>query len=287
MDQKKAADREEIKTIVYNNAQPIQEEAMAQAQDTIPKRFREICTRYPENPALLSKNGESVFKTITYAELYGMVTRFAAVLVDLGITRGDHIGIISDNRKEWLITDLALLSIGAIDVPRGSDSTSEEIGYILGHADCPLSFAENANQLEKIVSQVSRLPALKRVIVFDDSFSLDPLRSYPFQIMKFSDVFGEAHGMSRQRIEEIERTIDAGNTDDWATIIYTSGTTGEPKGVILTHRAFLFQVDRILNRIPLKPGHVFISVLPYGTPSSAPWNTSLSSTQPPSRIRNP
>ena len=235
---------------------------MTNTQDTIPKRFRGISEKYPETAALLSKNGDPTFQPVTYSQLYDIVRQFAAVLVTLGVGRGDHVGIISDNRKEWIITDLALLSIGAIDVPRGSDSMANEIGFILGHADCPITFVENENQLEKILSQMDRLPLLKRAIVYDEAFIPDPKRKYPVEILKFSELLERGKTLPRKKIQEIDAAIDKGTADDWATIIYTSGTTGEPKGVILTHRGFLFHVDRILDRIPLKSGHVFISVLP-------------------------
>ena len=63
--------------------------------------------------------------------------------------RGDHVGLICDTRKEWLLIDLATLGLGAVDVPRGSDSTADEIAYILAHADCAVAAVENAAQLAR------------------------------------------------------------------------------------------------------------------------------------------
>jgi hypothetical protein len=125
MDQKKSRRQREIKTIVYNNAQPIQEEAMAKHRTRYPNGSGRSVTRFPEtHTALRSKNGESVFKTITYAELYGMVTRFAAVLVDWASRSVTISASYQNNRKEWLITDLALLHRG--------DRRSPRVGFNFG-----------------------------------------------------------------------------------------------------------------------------------------------------------
>ena len=84
--------------------------------------------------------------------------------------RGEHVGIISDNRKEWMIANLGILGIGAADVPRGSDTMPDEARYILAHADCAIALAENAEQLKKILGKKQELPLLKTIIVIDEEF---------------------------------------------------------------------------------------------------------------------
>ena len=94
----------------------------------------------------------------------------------LQVKRGEHIGIISDNRKEWFLTDYAILALGAVDVPKGSDSTPDEIGYILTHAECSVCFSENKNQTEKILLIIEKVPSLKKIIVYDIE-NLDTINS--------------------------------------------------------------------------------------------------------------
>ena len=139
-----------------------------QGLDTVPKRIRSTAGQHPGLTALMYKDSQGEFISITYKELYEQIKQFAAGLNSLGISRGNHIGIISDNRKEWIITDLALLGIGAVDVPRGSDSMADEVGYILGHAECSIAFAENSTQAEKILSKKEDLPNLHTLILFDN-----------------------------------------------------------------------------------------------------------------------
>jgi long-subunit acyl-CoA synthetase (AMP-forming) len=120
--------------------------------DTIPKLMQTFVGDEPDLTVQWSKDNSGVFRPIVWKQLYVEVQAFAAGLLSLGVKRGDHIGMISDNMKEWFWADLAILSIGAADVPRGSDSTVPEIQYILDHAECGITIAENESQLEKILS---------------------------------------------------------------------------------------------------------------------------------------
>lgn len=227
-------------------------------QDTLIRRFKTVVDRYGDNPALFSKNGGTEFSSISYQQLYHLVRDLTAGLEELGIRRGDHVGILSDNRKEWLISDLAIITLGAIDVPRGSDSTAEEFAYILAHADCRIVFVENAAQGEKVASKKEKLPKLEILISYDPPEDL----SIPgVQVYSFQDIL--ERGSRREDGDALfESSMERGEIDDVVTIIYTSGTTGEPKGVVLTNRSYIFQLDRIYEFIPLRPGERFFSVLP-------------------------
>ena len=189
--------------------------------------------------------------------------RLGSGFLELGIERGEHVGIISDNRSEWLVTDLALLAIGAVDVPRGSDAMAGEISYILNHADCRTTIAENAAQAGKLVERREEMPKLERVIMYDFEESAAPRSPIRDSRCSTSRSFRNAVPKpSRPIPSHFETAMAEGKTDDIATIIYTSGTTGEPKGAMLTHRAFLFQMDRVKDRLYLDESDIFLSVLP-------------------------
>ena len=96
-------------------------------EDTVVRKHWATAERYPDNTALMSKDRDGKWTSLTFRQFAESYECFGAGLLDFGVKRGDHVGIISDNRKEWLIADLAILSIGAADVPRGSDSTAEEV----------------------------------------------------------------------------------------------------------------------------------------------------------------
>lgn len=231
--------------------------------ETLPKRYRESFARNREFPLAYAKNRESVFEPFSYGAAWEKIRAVAYGLKALEIGRGEHVGIMSDNRTEWILTDLALLCLGAADVPRGSDSTADEMAYILRHADCRFSFAENRAQAEKILSKQETLPLLKALILFDGTQAEQIVNpSAKVKILTFDDLLEEGEKEAVKYPEFFDREIDLGKTDDLATIIYTSGTTGEPKGVMLHHRSFLFQVEAVPEHLLLQAGQVFFSVLP-------------------------
>jgi long-chain acyl-CoA synthetase len=135
--------------------------------DTIPRMFLEQVKTSPDVAAQYSKNEGGEFKPTSYAGLLEDVKRFAAGLLELGLGRGDRVGLISDNRREWMVTDLAVLGLGAADVPRGCDATEGEIGYILGFSECRIAVLENEKQLGKIVARKASMPLLATVILYD------------------------------------------------------------------------------------------------------------------------
>ncbi|MQY77319.1 MAG: AMP-binding protein, partial [Spirochaeta sp.] len=230
--------------------------------DTIIKLLKETVSSYPETIATLSKNSERQFVPDSYKQFYGLVNEFAAGLLAYGVKRGDHLGLISENRKEWLISDLAILGIGAVDVPRGSDSTADELKYILKHADCSITMVEDSVQLKKILSVKKELPILKTIVVLDENFRKKESQKDGVKILTFREIID----MGTEKIDGdpdfAEREFAKGKGDDLATIIYTSGTTGEPKGVMLSHRNFLYQIERIPEIMAVTAGDVWLAVLP-------------------------
>jgi long-chain acyl-CoA synthetase len=229
---------------------------MANNEDTLAKRFRSASKRYAANIAQLSKNREEVFEPTSYRDLYEEVKTVASGLHRLGVKRGEHVGLISDNRKEWMLTDLALLCLGAVDIPRGSDSTDDELCYILGHADCRVSFVENQAQIDKIVSRKDELPNLELLISFDKPTS----SSGGLKIKPFADFLTTPPDDGEESFFENE--IDKGTAKELVTLIYTSGTTGDPKGVMLTNRNYTFQLERIYEHVEISDGDKYLSVLP-------------------------
>jgi len=232
-------------------------------KDTIPRVLAEIAEQYPEYPAQLSKDGNGVFQPTSFSQLLVEVNSFAAGLQKLGVTRGDHLGLISENRKEWLIADLAVISIGAVDVPRGCDSTADELQFILDFADCKNCFVENIAQLEKILTRKSSLPQLKRFIVLDSGYHGENVKdSRGVEILNFSQVMETGKSLYSASPRAVQDEAEKGKENDTVTIIFTSGTTGVPKGVMLSHKNFLHQVKHVPELITAGPGDRWLSVLP-------------------------
>lgn len=222
----------------------------------------EIC---PDVTLQAAKNKNGVYIRYSYKYVYERVIEFAFALRQLGIKRGDNIGLIADNRREWLITDLALLSLGAADVPRGCDSTGVEIRFILNYADCSVSFFENGNQLAKVLEKSDEVPLLKTAVLFDDpSEEIRKTASAAgIKIYCFADIERDGTKATADERADIEHEMDLTEPDEVATIIFTSGTTGTPKGVMLTHDNYLAQCEIVRHVLPnAEQGDMWLSVLP-------------------------
>lgn len=230
--------------------------------DTIAKLVRSFVKERPELVVQWVKDEKGDFHPVDWKTLYPPVERFAAGLAALGVKRGDHIGIISDNLPEWLVADFAIQCIGAADVPRGSDSTPAEIEYILEHAECELSLVENQAQLDKVLGIRKSLRKLKTLIVLDPGFAKASARPAGVEILSFLEVQERGREFLARQPGYVEQQIEQSRPEDLVTIIYTSGTTGEPKGVMLNNRNYMHQIRAPHTPLEIRASDIFLSVLP-------------------------
>jgi len=210
------------------------------------------------------KDDEGRYHSVTYEQFYENVRYIAAGLLELGVKRGGNVGLISDNRREWMAADLGILSIGAADVPRGCDITVQELTYILGFTDCEVVFLENQKQIQKLLSCRKDLPKIKTIITFDpaDSDTEAEAKKENLRVLFFAELTAIGQKSEIIKSGRAEAEMDKGDGEDTASIIFTSGTTGEPKGVILSHRNFLCQMPSFSLFFELKEGDIWLSMLP-------------------------
>ena len=232
--------------------------------ESLAQMFMDRVQKNPDIVMQYSKQGGDTFIPTTYRELLEEVATLAAGFKELGIERGDRIGLISDNRKEWLMSDLAIVGLGAADVPRGCDATEQEIAYILAWSDCKVTILENDKQLEKILARRKEMPALNLAILYEvPSAALTAqAEAAGIRVLKFTEVFAQGKARRAAKPGEYEAEAAKGKLDDIVTIIYTSGTTGEPKGVMLTNGNFLHQTTKLPELLVISPGQIWLSVLP-------------------------
>ncbi len=231
---------------------------------TVPQMLKEITLQYPNVAAQYAKDEEGNFQPVTYKQLLDISYHFGGGLLSLGTVRGEHVGLLADNRKEWLQADMGIMGIGAVDVPRGCDATERELRFIFSTAECKTIVVENEAQILKVLGFKDALPNLCRFICFDAVQEETKAKSKEagVEVLQFEEVLQLGTEYCQQHPNKLDEELDKGTSDDLACLIFTSGTTGEPKGVMLTHGNFLAQLPDLKIRIYLHPGERCLSVLP-------------------------
>jgi long-chain acyl-CoA synthetase len=225
----------------------------------------EAAARFPDRVSHKwhAKNGT---QTRTFTDLAHMIRVLAAAFAKAGIVKGDHVGFFANNRFEWIATDFALQALGAVSVPRGSDTTPREVAFIFRHSESRHLILENAAQLSALEAEFTEEDwrGCAGVFVMDDISAaevppalLDRTRDYAAL-----EATGEAElKKDPGLVERLGRSVEP---SDLMTIVYTSGTTGNPKGVMLSHANFLQNVYANTPRLMIDPaaGEVTVVMLP-------------------------
>jgi len=210
--------------------------------------FSAIVERGHERVMLAREAGRWV--PIDSQQFYRHVAGVARALRNWGVSKGDRVAILSENRPEWAVTDFASFQLGAVVVPIYATLTAQQTAYILCDSGAKVVVVSTEQQLKKVLS-IRDQTAVERVIVMDP---LDTEDAAPMhQLMQEGP---------RERDPELEACARAITADDLASIIYTSGTTGTSKGVQLTHGNLTSNIMHSLEGFDVHPGHVSVSFLP-------------------------
>lgn len=206
--------------------------------------FLDRVAKSPEGAAFQyphEESGEQHWHSVTWREAGDLVTTYAAGLISLGIEPEQRVGIAAATRYEWILADLAIMCAGGATTTVYPSTNGEDTAYILGDAECRIVFAEDDTQLAKILEHRSELPALIKVVMFDQPSSV-PDDDF---VMTLADLAALGEKFLAEHPDIVERTAAAIAPDQLATLIYTSGTTGKPKGVRLLHRAWVYEGEAI------------------------------------------
>jgi len=220
------------------------------------RQSQELGTR----PALRFKR-RGLYHDLTWNEYRDVALACAAALVDAGVRPGDRIGLLAENSIEWLISDMAILTAGAVNVSPHASLTTRQVLFQFQNAGVRWLFVSSADQLAKVEPILRDLPEVRGVVLFDDrSGSLPPGKKEVLTWDSFLARGGRALPKLGGELARREENLDG---DSLATIMYTSGTTGDPKGVMLTHGNLLSNAESCSQVCSFPPGSVALNWLPF------------------------
>jgi long-chain acyl-CoA synthetase len=232
------------------------EEPISPAPSSVPGLCLGAALKHNKPDALNQKIGNE-WVHVPAEAFVGRVRSVAFGLAALGIKPGDRVALLSENRPEWSISDLAILSLGAINVPIYTTQTVDQVRYILSDSGTRAIFISNQRLYKHVRDALKELDFIEKLIFFDGQAVKGIERATTFEAL---ERVGAEH--LRQRPSAFDAYLKAIRSDDVATIIYTSGTTGAPKGVMLTHSNFISNVLSVTDGLPIGPTDTALSVLP-------------------------
>lgn len=196
-------------------------------------QFHERVKKSPNAEAFRYPEGDS-WTSVTWKQASDEVARLAAGLLSLGLEMEQRVGIASNTRYEWILADLAIMCAGGATTTVYPTTNVEDTAYILSDSECHVVFAEDDEQIAKLVERRADLPAVKKVVTFTGKTDGDWIIDMETLAKLGDDYLAEHPGVIEEKAQAIQ-------PDQLATLIYTSGTTGRPKGVRLRHRSWVYE----------------------------------------------
>jgi long-chain acyl-CoA synthetase len=226
------------------------------SERTLPNLFETSVESFPRNVLIWEKTG-SRYEPTTYAEMGVLVDRFAAGLLSLGLSKGDRVALIAEGRRDWIVVELGMLSIGAINVPLSIKlDEMAELKFRLAHSGCKMAVV-SPGQAGKVRRVRGDLPDLGLTIVLGEPDALLANEISSAELLRRGQEFLDS------RRPEYLAARAAVREGDPANICYTSGTTADPKGIVLTHRNYTANIEQSRAVVDCPEHYVCLLILPW------------------------
>jgi long-chain acyl-CoA synthetase len=209
--------------------------------ETVCSRFHGQVERIPDRVAMRWRGPEGDWRDITWSDYGRLVAEVAGGLRSLGVEPSEAVAVLSRNRPEWHVADVAGMCAGARTVPIYLTSSPAQVAYVAGHSESRVAFVEDEEQLRKVEKHRGDLPALEHVVVFDGPSSADGY------VLSWDELRGRGRADADEHPDAHRDRWTSVRPEDVATIVYTSGTTGPPKGAVLTHDNIVWTADSLLR----------------------------------------
>jgi long-chain acyl-CoA synthetase len=226
---------------------------------TLPQMLRQRALQDAQRVAIRQKDF-GIWKPFTWAQYYERAAHFGQGMRQLGLQAGGHVGVIAENRIEWVLAQMGAGLVGGITVGVYPTSPTAEVAYVVGHADISLMVCEDQEQTDKVLAALDQLPHLKKIIVMETK----GLRSFAPEQRALIATFDEVEQLGRQAHSQarIDELLAQQKLDDIGLMIYTSGSTGKPKGAMVSWRNMRGVTPGIVDRLQLGASTTHLSYLP-------------------------
>ncbi len=229
---------------------------------TLPQMLRAQARQQPGRIAIRQKDF-GIWHPLTWAGYLERASDVALGLASLGVQRGTHVGVISENRLEWVLAQMGTGLLGGVTVGVYPTSPANEVAYVVGHADVEVVVCEDQEQADKVLDTLGQLPRLRRIVVVETKGLASYAPAQRERMLPFAEL--EAAGRALRAAEglgRIDAALAAQSLDDVGLMIYTSGSTGAPKGAMTTWRNIRGVVPGIVERLRLDASTAHLSYLP-------------------------
>ena len=228
---------------------------------TLPRLLARLATERSSDVAMQEKR-YGIWQPLSWAEYATRVRDFAHGLASFDVRRGEIVAVLGDNRPEWLISELAVQSIGGAVVGIYPTSIGEELEHILSVSEARIVVAEDQEQVDKLLRLRHSAPGLgiEHVIYYDPH----GLEQYDDPcLVEFTDVEARGRAWGEQHAGWYEEQVEAGRPEDIAVICTTSGTTSKPKLAELSHKNLVAMAEHLVDIDPIDANFRYVSFLPF------------------------
>ncbi|MGE8723058.1 AMP-dependent synthetase/ligase [Leptospira terpstrae] len=217
-----------------------------------------VAETLPNKVSFRKRKSATEFPGISFGDLKQFVDHLTLGFIDLGVEVGDRIGFFCDATVNWLRTDIAILTAGAVVVPRGTDIVREEILYILNHSEAKYLVVQKPKDKKRIDDLLGELTHLKQIFILETDLG----ELYEGENSILSIVKRGKDRWNQNGKQTLEARIKQTDPDSLATLIYTSGTTGSPKGVMLSQKGWITAIQNTISRLDMNSNDNAVSLLP-------------------------
>ena len=228
---------------------------------TLPQMLREQARRNPRGVAIRQKDF-GIWNPITWEDYFRRAGHVGQGLRALGLEPGGHVGVIAENRVEWVLAQMGAGLVGAVTVGVYPTSPSNEVAYVLEHADVEVVVCEDQEQTDKVLAAIDALPRLRTIVVMEEKGLRNTPPAFRERVVAFSRL--EALGVEYEALHRdcIDKALERQALPDIGLMIYTSGSTGKPKGAMISYANIRAEAAGIVERLEVDSRSRHLSYLP-------------------------